>query len=185
MGSFFLHALLFYGHDHFNGRARRPIASPAAIIQVQLLPTITVDPLAPEVSPAAIIASEQQRTIEATATAATTAVTEASKQQSQPGVSVLPWVAQSPKVKKFLDIVYPPDTANITATLEIEVSLDKNGKATAVKVLRESPTSMFTEWAWELGMTGQYSPKITADGPVESTLTIRLDITPGMPIEVR
>ncbi len=83
------------------------------------------------------------------------------------------------------ELAFPPDTVNVTAMLEIEVQLDKDGTPQDVKILRESPKAMFTEWAWEMGMKGQYSPKITAAGPVPSKLSIRIDIAPGMPPEVR
>ncbi len=83
------------------------------------------------------------------------------------------------------ELAFPPDTVNVTAVLEIEVQLDKDGTPQDVKILRESPKAMFSEWAWEMGMKGQYSPKITAAGPVSSKLSIRIDIAPGMPLEVR
>lgn len=99
--------------------------------------------------------------------------------------SAVPWQPQEPKVQKMPELAFPPDTVNITAMLEIEVQLDKDGTPQDVKILRESPKAMFTEWAWEMGMKGQYSPKITASGPVPSKLNIRIDIAPGMPMEVR
>lgn len=184
LGSFFLHALLFYGLTRPGGNTQVSSAAQKTVMQVQLLPAEPQLVSAPQE-----LAPQEPIPVSAQAPAqAPQPIAEAPKlppTQTQTGTQVLPWTASEPKVKKFPELAYPPDTVNITATLEIEVSLDKEGKATDVKVLRESPKAMFTEWAWEMGMKGQYSPKITASGPIASTLVIRLDITPGMPIEVR
>ena len=182
MGSFFLHALLLYGLARPGGTVQTSSVPQNTVMQVQLLSQVPVTapvletPLTQESLPTPTEVPAQPQP----------AVAEAPKQSTgQIQTGVLASTPSDPKVKKFSELAYPPDTVNISATLEIEVYLDKDGKATDVKVLRESPTGLFTEWAWEMGMQGQYSPKITPAGPVASTLRIRLDITPGMPIEVR
>ena len=183
LGSFFLHAVVFYGLSQSGNSVQVSSIPKRVVLQVELLaaapeltlPTpnalepIPVDTNAKQLAPAAISEAPKEP---------------AKQSNSNANARVLPWNPQEPKVQKFPDLEYPPDTLNITATLEIEVTLDKEGKATAVRVISESPQSMFTEWAWEMGMKGVYTPKITADGPSASTLKIRLDITPGMSVEV-
>lgn len=182
MGSFFVHVLLLYGLVRPGGSTQTSTPPQNSVIQVQLVPGLPLPqavldvPLPQKNAPTATEQPAQPLNDVALKKSA-------SPVQSQTGF--LSPTSASPKVKKFPDLAYPPDTVNISATLEIEVSLDKDGKATDVKVLSESPKSLFTEWAWELGMQGEYSPKVTPAGPVPSTLRIRLDITPGMPVEVR
>lgn len=184
LGSFFLHAAIFYGLGRPGSSVQFSNMSQKVVLQVELLastPEISLPAPAP-LEPIPVAADAQQPI----PLAVSEAPKESTKQtQLESNSKVLPWKQQEPKVQKFPDLEYPPDTLNITAALEIEVTLDKEGKATAVRVISESPKSMFTEWAWEMGMKGLYTPKITANGPVESTLKIRLDITPGMPVEVR
>lgn len=184
LGSFFLHAAIFYGLGRPGSNAQVSSIPQKVVLQVELLastPGISL-PMPAVLEPVSAATDAQQPI-----PAAVSEVPGASIKQtpSESKSKVLPWKQQESKVQKFPDLEYPPDTLNITAAVEIEVTLDKEGKATAVRVISESPKAMFTEWAWEMGMKGLYTPKITANGPVESTLKIRLDITPGMPVEVR
>ena len=76
---------------------------------------------------------------ESTAPESTTASVEtpkslqaASTQSQEETRAVVPWQPQEPKVKKMPELVYPPDTAHITADLEIEGQLDEEGTALQV-----------------------------------------------------
>lgn len=186
LGSFFLHAAIFYGLGRPGSSVQFSNMPQKVVLQVELLastPEISLPAPAPlEPIP---VAPDAQQTIPAAVSEAPKESTKQTQSESKSKSKMLPWKQQESKVQKFPDLEYPPDTLNITAAVEIEVTLDKEGKATAVQVISESPKAMFTEWAWEMGMKGLYTPKITANGPVESTLKIRLDITPGMPVEVR
>lgn len=181
MGSFFLHALLLYGLSRPGGAMQESSIPQRSVLEVQLLPASpqTVD--VPEEP--VVVADSAPSAVDTQAQPLATAPNAALRKAEE--TAILPWQPADAKVEKFPELAYPPDTTNITATMEIEVSLDKDGKATAVRVVRESPKGMFTEWAWEMGMQGQYKPKITVDGPVASILNIQLDITPGMPLEAR
>ena len=182
LGSFFLHGLLLYGLSIPGGNTHVSSTPQNTVMEVQLLAQAP-----PHVPVEEVVPSQDTLPVETTIPPQPqVAVSDAPKQPAETNkIGIAPLLPADPKVKQFLELPYPPDTVNISATLEIEVYLDKDGKATDVKVLRESPAGLFTEWAWEMGMQGQYSPKITSSGPVASTLRISLAIIPGMPIEVR
>ena len=176
LGSFFLHALLFYGFTRSSGKIYT--SNEPQLVTLQL-----VLPLA-KTAPDTV---DKESASTPTSSASSSLSPVAQNSPNAPSTdNVLALLAPSePSVKKFPEIPYPSDTINISATLEIEVDLDKNGNATNVKVVKESPSGLFTEWAWEIGMKGQYSPKITTAGPVAGKLRVRLDITPGAPMEIR
>lgn len=186
LGSFLLHGLLLYAIALPGSAPQTTVVQASPVLQIQLVPEATTNP-EPPVPPVISIEEPTTQLNERSSPSAETpksAVAAATPNQETTR-SAVPWRPQEPKVEKMPELAFPPDTVNITAMLEIEVQLDKDGTAQDVKILRESPKAMFTEWAWEMGMKGQYSPKITASGPVPSKLTIRIDITPGMPLEVR
>ena len=184
LGSFLLHGLLLYALAR-PGATPSGADAPVQALRVQLVQQPI--PATTEPSPTAPMAQSESTTPESTAASVETpkSLQAASTQSQEEPRAMMLWQPQEPKVKKMPELVFPPDTVNITAVLEIEVQLDKDGTALDVKIVRESPKAMFTEWAWEMGMKGQYQPKITASGPVPSKLNIRIDITPGLPMEVR
>lgn len=188
LGSFFLHAAIFYGLGRPGFNTNVSSIPKEVVLQVELL-AATSETSSPVTEPAlAPTTTALDPTLLNDSIPKSTPVADLPNsvvKQDKSELNVLPWKQQKPKVQKFPDLEYPPYTANITASLEIEVTLSKEGKATSVRVISESPQAMFTEWAWEMGMQGVYTPKITADGPVASTLNIRLDIAPGVPIEIR
>lgn len=92
------------------------------------------------------------------------------------------WIEKEASVVGMPEIEPPSETMFMSASLEIEVTLDKNGKPKSVKVISESPAMYFSEWLWEMGMQGTYQPRITPNGPVESKIRVHFDITPGLPM---
>lgn len=185
MGSFFIHALLFYGLSLTGGEPVPTSPSPIkrAVLRVDLVTSPPTEP-APEQMLVEPLSPPAESPVSSKDTLPAKTPDEAIESPTTDGVQTIPWVTADPKVKTLQELPFPPDTANMTAIIEIEVDIDKNGAPTAVKVLNESPKAIFTEWAWEMGMKGLYSPKVTATGPVASKLIIRLDVTPGAPLAI-
>lgn len=183
-GSFFIHALLFYGLSLTGGNPPAPSPTTPSVLRVELVSVPPPAEPSPEPAPEPTLAPTPTEPAEQPVPKDTPAPEAKPSVAVNDGIQAVPWIPSDPKVQKLQELDFPPDTSNMTATLEIEVTLDKEGKPLTVKVLKESPKAIFTEWAWEMGMKGLYSPKMTVNGPVESSLVIRLDIAPGAPLAI-
>lgn len=187
MGSFLLHALVIYvlSSNGASNPTLEPLVTPPGVINARILgkvanaenevPDVLLEALAPD-----------YQSIE-TPASMDLALNNNSALVEPPPVAIVPknWLPQEPSVLAMPTIDLPQETQTISGSIDIEIILDKEGKPTSVRIVQESPASLFTEWAWQMGMSGTYNPKISTSGPIESKLTVHFDIAPGVPAVMR